>query len=103
MYRLKTTLVAMTMVRPWRTGWSVDRGVDFSLATAPRCVSVPASETVRGEPACFIDEDRALPADTTVVRRFTSTAAEAGTPAAAAAETPGLRAWSSLSAKPSGT
>ena len=103
MYRLKTTLVAMTMMRPWRTGWSVDRGVDFSLAAAPQTVAVPPGETAHAEPASFIDEDRAVPAGTTVVRTFVSTAAEAEPPAERAAETPGLRAWSSLAGKASGT
>lgn len=107
MFRLKTTLVATMLMRPWRTGWSVDRGVDFSLAARPLAVTVPTGETARAEPACFIDEDWARPAGATVVRTFVSTAAEAETaaeaPAGPVAETPGLRAWCSLSGKASGT
>lgn len=109
MFRLKATLVAMTPMRPWRAGWSVDRGVDFSLApTARPADALPASrgETAAAEPACFIDEDWAVPPGAAVVRRFTSLAAgEAAVepPLEEPIEAEGLRVWWSLSGKPSRT
>lgn len=60
MFRLKTTLVTTTPLRPWRTGWSVERGVDFSLAAATRPTIAPPSpraDAVAAERTCFIDED----------------------------------------------
>ncbi|GLS01248.1 hypothetical protein GCM10007859_12590 [Brevundimonas denitrificans] len=109
MFRLKATLVAMTLMRPWRTGWSEDRGVDFSLAAAVRPTPAPPGardETPAAEPACFIDEDWAAPPSAAVVRSFVSlAAAEAAIepPPEDAADTAGMRAWWSLSGKPSRT
>ncbi len=109
MFRLKATLVATTLLRPWRTGWSEDRGVDFSLVAAVRPAMTAAAtrdDAVGPERACFIDEDQAVPSGTTVVRRFESPgAAEAANESLAedAPDTAGLRAWWSLSGKPSRT
>ena len=109
MFRLKATLVATTLMRPWRTGWSEDRGVDFSLAAAarpPTVLPVARAETPAPERACFIDEDWAVPPCATVVRSFASlAAAEAAIepPCEDAPDTAGMRAWWSLSGKPSRT
>lgn len=95
MFRLKTTLVARAVVRPWRTGWSADRGVDFSLAAPGKpaaAFSDVQDNTAPSEPACFIDEDRAVsPA---------AVQAAVGPPPEDAPGSPGLRAWSSLAGKP---
>jgi len=109
MFRLKATLVATTRMRPWRTGWSEDRGVDFSLVAAIRAAPVP--KTMRGdapapERTCFIDEAWAVPPGAAVMRRFDSLAAAEATidPSTGdAAERAGLRAWWSVSGKPSRT
>ena len=107
MFRLKATLVATTLMRPWRTGWSVDRGVDFSLAAAARPATAPPTtrgDTPPAELACFIDEDWAAPAGAAVVRGFASlAAAEAAieSPSEDTPETAGMRAWWSLASKPS--
>ena len=109
MFRLRATLVATTLMRPWRTGWSVDRGVDFSLAETIRPSSPPA--TARGavaaaEPVCFIDEDQPAPPDAAMARRFNRLAADAGgiePPSEDGPEAAGLRAWWSLASKPSRT
>ena len=108
MFRLKATLVATSLMRPWRTGWSVDRGVDFALAVAARPVTalpVARAETPAAEPACFIDEDWAVPASAAVVRSLASLAAAEAIepPAEEASESAGMRAWWSLSGKPSRT
>ena len=107
MFRLKATLVATTLMRPWRTGWSEDRGVDFSLAAAAQpatALPVARGETPAAEPACFIDEDWVAPPCAAVVRSVVS-AAEAAIepPCEDVAETGGMRAWWSLSGKPSRT
>lgn len=103
MFRLKATIVAMTLMRPWRTGWSVDRGVDFSLAPTP----VPAGpaadvDPVGAEPACFIDEDQVAMSGAAVAQAFVSDAAEATVepPPEDVDEAPALRAWWSLAGKP---
>ena len=109
MFRLKATLVATTLMQPWRTGWPEDRGVDFSLSVAPR--PAPVLPTARGdtaptEPACFLDEDRTGPPGTKGLRSFASLAATEGTielPCEDAPDTTGMRAWWSLSGKPSRT
>lgn len=110
MFRLKATLVATTLMRPWRTGWSEDRGVDFSLAAAARSAMAPPTTTrddaLAPERACFIDEDQAVPPGATVVRRFESLkAAEAAIEPSIedAPDTAGLRVWFSMSGKPSRT
>ena len=112
MFRLKTTLVTTTPLRPWRTGWSGERGFHFSLAAAaPPAVAPPAprADAVAGERTCFIDEDWTAAPGATVVRRFASLAAEAGPDAAGdeagdpPSPAPGLRAWWSMAGKPSRT
>ena len=109
MFRLKATLVATTLLRPWRTGWSEDRGVDFSLVAAARPAMTPTTsrdDALAPERTCFIDEDWATPAGAAVVRRFESLGAtEAAIESLAedAPDTAGLRAWWSLSGKPSRT
>jgi hypothetical protein len=98
MFRMTATLVARTLMRPWRIDWSADRGVDFSLTppTGPvTTLSATRDNRVPIEPACFIDEDRtASPAAVGAVVERTS----GDTPG-----TPGLRAWWSLANKPSRT
>lgn len=109
MLRLKATLVATTLMRPWRTGWSEDRGVDFSLVAAARPATAPTTtrdDALAPERACFIDEDQAAAPGTGVVRRFdilgpAEAAIEA--PVEDASDTAGLRAWWSMSGKPSRT
>ena len=62
MFRLNATLVATTRTRPWRTGWSVDRGVQVSLTAMTTVLTRPCTvhgDRVAAEPACFIDEDQA--------------------------------------------
>lgn len=110
MFRLKATLVATTLLRPWRTGWSEDRGVDFSLVAAARPAPAPPTTTrddaLAPERACFIDEDQAVPPGAAVVRRFESlNAAEAAVEPSPedAPDTAGLRVWWSMSGKPSRT
>ena len=109
MFRLKATLVATTLMRPWRTGWSEDRGVDFALsATARPAIAPPVArdDTPAAERSCFIDEASAEPPGAAVVRSFASLAvAEASIepPCEDVAETAGMRAWWSLSGKPSRT
>ena len=106
MFRLKATLVATTLMRPWRTGWSVDRGVDFSLVAARPAMAPTTTRdaAAAAERRSFIDEDWAVPPCGVEVRRFESlAAARAATapPPEDASETAGLRAWWSLSGKPS--
>ena len=109
MFRLKATLVATTLMRPWRTGWSVDRGVDFSLVAPARAATAQTTtraDALAGERSCFIDEDWAVPPGVAVVRRFESlNAAEAAIEPSPedALDTAGLRVWWSMSGKPSRT
>ena len=105
MFRLKATLVATTLMRPWRTGWSVDRGVDFSLVapTAVAAASMARDDALAGERSCFIDEDEALPSDVAVVRRFESLNAAEAVIEPSPEETACLRVWWSMSGKPSRT
>jgi len=106
MFRLKATLVATTLMRPWRTGWSADRGVDFSLVAPTPAAAAPTlmrDDGPAGERHCFIDEDEAMLSAAAVVRRFESlgtTGAAIEAPAGDAADTTGLRVWWSLSGKP---
>ena len=70
MFRLKATLVATTLMRPWRTGWSTDRGVDFSFVAAARHAMVPTTtrdDALAPERTCFIDEDQVVPPGGAVV------------------------------------
>jgi hypothetical protein len=109
MFRLRATLVATTLMRPWRTGWSVDRAVDFSLAEAfspSSPPSTPRGAVAAAEPVCFIDEDQATPPDAAMARRFDRLAADAGgidPPSGDGPEAAGVRAWWSLASKPSRT
>ena len=106
MFRLKATLVATMAARPWRTGWSVDRGVDFSLTAAARPAAVaPAArgDVAPAERACFIDEDWAVPPGVAVVRNFVSLAAAEAVIEDAPPEAAGLRAWWSVASKSSRT
>ncbi|MDP2763688.1 MAG: hypothetical protein Q8O54_02495 [Brevundimonas sp.] len=109
MFRLKATLVATTLMRPWRTGWSVDRGVDFSLEEAIRPSSAPSTErgaVAAAEPVCFIDRDQAAPPDAAMARRFDRLAEDAGglePPPEDGPEAASLRGWWSLTSKPSRT
>lgn len=106
MFRLKATLVATTRVRPWRTGWSEDRGVDFSLVAAARPAmgqTMTRDDALAPERACFIDEEWAIPPGVAVVRRFESLGATEAAVEPSAADAPdaaGVRAWWSLSGKP---
>ena len=109
MFRLKATLVATTLLRPWRTGWSEDRGVDFTLVAAARPAMTPTTsrdDALAPERTCFIDEDWATPPGAAVVRRFESlSAAEAASEPLAedSPDTAGMRVWCSMSGKPSRT
>jgi hypothetical protein len=101
MFRLTATLVTTTRMRPWRTGWSFDRGVDIRLpATARPASAAPTgrSDSALVERACFIDDDRAGPVPASAAARTTPE-----TPACDAPEAPGIRAWWSVSGKPSRT
>lgn len=101
MIRLRATLVATTAARPWRTGWSVERGVDFSLAPAPGpAAPIPATAADRmpGERACFIDEDWTVPPGAEVGRIVVGLAA-AGVMAEDPPETARVRVWWSLARK----
>ncbi|MGZ9113137.1 MAG: hypothetical protein ACXW3K_00815 [Brevundimonas sp.] len=108
MLKLETTLVAMAAARPWRCGWSLDRGVDF-IAWAPirmTIVAAPADagQIVAGEPVCFLDADRTLPPGMAVVRRYVSLAARAAEASAGdGADLPLTRAWSSVARKVPGS
>ena len=109
MFRLKATLVATTLLRPWRTGWSEDRGVDFSFVAAARPAMAPTTtrdDALAPERTCFIDEDWAMPPGGAVVRSFESLkAAEAAIEPSVedAPDSAGLRVWFSMSGKPSRT
>ena len=109
MFRLKATLVATTLLRPWRTGWSEDRGVDFSLVAPARpamATTATRDDAISPERACFIDEDQTVPPGSAVVRRFEhpgATEVAIESLAEDAPDTAGLRAWWSLSGKPSRT
>lgn len=112
MLKLEATLVAMTAARPWRCGWSLDRGVDFIAPDSSRRIIVPAmagpAGGVAGENRCFLDGDDTLPIGTSVARPYVSLAAQAASGAAnGAANTPPdpplARAWSSLARKVPGS
>ncbi len=109
MFRLKATLVATTLMRPWRNGWPVERGVDFSLtpATEP---ATPPPETrdslAPAEPACFIDEDCAVPpcgAESRSDANLSSAETALDLSSGDAPEVSGLRAWWSMASKSSQT
>lgn len=101
MFSLRATLVARTAARPWRTGWSVERGVDFSLAAAPDpAAPIPATavDSAPGERACFIDEDWTVPPGAEVGRTVVGLAA-AATMAEYPPEAACMRGWWSLARK----
>ena len=103
MFRLKATLVATTVVRPWRTGWSVERGVDFSVAWPAKGPAPVHEPPLPGERACFIDDDRLQP-DLAVARTFTNPAAGGEPePLTTAAPEARMRAWWTVAGKPSRT
>lgn len=105
MFSLRATLVARTAARPWRTGWSVERGVDFSLAAAPDpAAPIPATtaDPAPGERACFIDEDWTVPPGAEAGRTVVGLAA-AATMAEEPPEPVRVRAWWSLARKPTQT
>lgn len=105
MFSLRATLVARTAARPWRTGWSVERGVDFSLAAAaaPAALIPPATTgPAPGERACFIDEAGPVPPGAEAGRTVVGLAA-AATMAQDPPEPVRVRAWWSLARKSSQT
>ena len=105
MFSLRATLVARAAARPWRTGWSVERGVDFSLAATPdQADLIPATtaDPAPGERACFIDEDWTVPPGAEAGRTVVGLAA-AATMVEEPPETVRVRAWWSLARKPTQT
>ncbi|MGZ9099978.1 MAG: hypothetical protein ACXW3O_09765 [Brevundimonas sp.] len=103
MLRLRATLVAMTAARPWRAGWSMERGVDFVLAVAaaPTPLTPAGPERMSpAEPPSFLEADAGAPPGATVVRTFVSLAAAAAALPEPIARSP-FRAWSRLPAGPS--
>jgi len=106
MLRLKATLVAMMPTRPWRTGWSMERGVDFSLAEAIRPSGAARSTVAAAEPVCFIDDEQATRPDAALARGFDRQATDFGSGGSLSGDGPeaaGLRAWWSLASKSSWT
>ncbi|MGZ9114933.1 MAG: hypothetical protein ACXW3K_09950 [Brevundimonas sp.] len=107
MLKLETTLVAMAAARPWRCGWSLDRGVDFIAwaPTRPAVVAAPdAGRIVARETVCFLDADGALPSGIAIARRGASLAAHVAEAAARdSADLPLTRAWSSVARKVPGS
>lgn len=109
MLKLEATLVATTVARPWRNGWSLDRGIDFIVQapTRPTIAAAPtAGRAVASEPASFLDPDEILPPGMAVARRYVSLAAQAAEARAAARESkdiPLTQAWSSMARKVPGS
>ena len=107
MLKLEATLVATTVVQPWRTGWSIDRGVDFIVqAPMPRTIAAQAEapRIAAAEPVSFLDADDILSHGTTVLRRYVSLSAQrAGAATRDHAELPLARAWSSVARKVAGS
>lgn len=106
MIMLKATLVAMTLIRPWRTGWSADRGVDFSLRPVKTSASLPTAVggvPVPAEPVSFIDEEETGSLISTAGQARIAPAMVDVRRETPSRETPGLRAWWSVSGKPSDT
>ena len=106
MIMLKATLVAMTLIRPWRTGWSADRGVDFSLCPVTTSAPLPTAvggDPVPAEPVSFIDEDETASLIVSGEQARLAPAMVEVRPETPSRETPGLRAWWSLSGKPTDT
>ncbi|WP_332658547.1 hypothetical protein [Brevundimonas sp.] len=108
MLKLEATLVATTAVRPWRSGWSPDHGIDF-IVWSPGRQAIPATppeagRRVASEPASFLDGDDITPG-TTVVKRYVSLAAAraAETAAREPVDLPLTRAWCSMARKVPGS
>ncbi|RZJ03712.1 MAG: hypothetical protein EON89_10695 [Brevundimonas sp.] len=104
MLRLEATLIATMVARPWRTGWTLDRGVDFVVrAPMPQMVAPPDIARAAAEPVSFLDADEIMPGSK-VVRRYVSLAArKAGAAAEDRTERPLARAWSSVARKVPGS
>jgi hypothetical protein len=101
MLRLTATLVATTRMRPWRTGWSVDRGVDFAFVPTATPVTVapePRGDAPAGEPPCFLDADWAGAPTALSLSTSEGRAASKDAGAGAGAD---VRAWWTLASKPS--
>ena len=109
MLKLEATLIARMPARPWRHGWSPDRGIDFIVwaPMPPAIAAAPADAermVVAGEPVSFLDADEILSAGTTVVRRYVSLAAQRAQAAARdSTDLPLARAWSSVARKVAGS
>lgn len=108
MLKLEATLIARMPARPWRHGWSPDRGIDFIVwAPIPQAIAaapIEAERRVAGEPVSFLDAEEILSAGTTVVRRYVSLAAERAEAAARdSTDLPLARAWSSVARKVAGS
>lgn len=101
MLKLEATLIATTAARPWRGGWSPDRGVDFIIpAVVHPLVAATHGARIAAEPACFLDTDDSPPAGTLVVGRYVSLAAQAADAGARdRTDVPLTRAWSSPARK----
>ncbi|KQY80380.1 hypothetical protein [Brevundimonas sp. Root1423] len=101
MLKLEATLIAWTPARPWRHGWSPERGVDFIVWSPGRRRTADGSTaTARiaaAEPVSFVEADEMLPTGVTVVRRFVSLVAEVARPEPA--ERSLTRAWSAVARK----
>ncbi|MFN3669350.1 MAG: hypothetical protein ACK4VY_08590 [Brevundimonas sp.] len=100
MIRLRATLVATTRMSPWRTGWALERGVDFRVSPGldrPDRTAMARDGSAGSERACFIDEEEPrLPAPA-------AAAASAGVAPGEASGTDRVWAWWSLGAKASRT
>jgi len=108
MLKLEATLIATTAARPWRSGWSPERGIDFiALGPIPGLIGVAPVEverTVANEPVSFLDADDILPGGATGVRRHISLAGRiAEASARDVADVPLARAWSSVARKVPGS
>lgn len=108
MLKLEATLVATTVARPWRNGWSLDRAVDFIVwrPTRQTIAAAPANvePVVANEPVSFLDADDTLPPGVGIVRRYVSLAAQRAEAAASEGlDLPLTRAWSSVARKVPGS
>jgi hypothetical protein len=108
MLKLEATLIARMACPPWRTGWSLERGVDFVMFSRRPLIAVDApinpARIEAAEPVSFITEDEGLAAGATVIRRYVSLAAqEAAAAPLEPVERPLTRAWSSVARKAPGS
>lgn len=104
MLKLEATLIATTVMRPRRNGWSPEHGVDFILFDpTPKRIAAPVTEQARiaaAEPVSFIEADDGLFEGAGAVRRYVSLAARAAEAAALEpVDRPLTRAWSSVARK----